>query len=364
MVKTIIGLIVVGLLLASCLYFTGRSPENAATSPPAVSKRQEPRPPVKPVPLPELRARVEPSEEMAPDQAGLEKLSRDKVEAYLTRNNRKAPSLLAALHALDDTNYLNEAIAKFPDDPQVQWTVLARDAAPQERRKWLDLFKASSPNNSLANYLSAADYFKSGQSERAIKELLEAADKKEFKDYAMEGRLNEEELSRATGRTPLESIHVAGWANDVLPELARFKELAAGIGAARKEYLDAGDSASASDLVQAQLTLAGRLHTGEAGKLMINQLVGLAIEAMTLKQLDPNTPYEFLAGKTPAQRSEELKRERESVREATKSFTAAYSTLTEAELVSFSDRVKIYGEAEAARWLQQRAGTNSPGRSP
>ena len=246
----------------------------------------------------------------------------------------------------------------------MQWTVLARDAAPQERRKWLDLFKALSPNNSLANYLSAADYFKNGQSERAIKELLEAADKKEFKDYAMEGRLNEEELSRATGRTRLESIHAAGWANDVLPELAKFKELAVGIGTARKEYLDAGDSASANDLMQMQLTLAGRLRTGEGGKLMINQLVGLAIEAMTLKQLEQNTPYEFLAGKTPAERSEELKREKDSVREATKSLGTVYSTLNEAELVSFSDRVKIYGEVEAARWLQQRSGTNLPGRSP
>ena len=68
-------------------------------------------------------------------------------------------SLLAAFRALDDTNYLNEAATNFPNNPQVELAVLAHDEFPADRRKWLDLFKASSPSNSLANYLSAQDYF-------------------------------------------------------------------------------------------------------------------------------------------------------------------------------------------------------------
>ena len=62
-------------------------------------------------------------------------------------------SLLAAFRALDDTNYLNEAATNFPNNPQVELAVLAHDEFPADRRKWLDLFKASSPSNSLANYL-------------------------------------------------------------------------------------------------------------------------------------------------------------------------------------------------------------------
>ena len=99
------------------------------------------------------------------EDAGFEKLPRAKVEAWLAKHNRDAMSLLAAFRALDDTNYLNEAATNFPNDPQVELAVLAHDEFPADRRKWLDLFKASSPSNSLANYLSAQDYFRNGNTD-------------------------------------------------------------------------------------------------------------------------------------------------------------------------------------------------------
>ena len=100
-------------------------------------------------------------------------------------------------------NYLKEAATNFPGDPQVQLTVLAQDAFPEDRRKWLDAFKASSPSNSLANYLSARDYFKNNQQDAAMKELLEASGKGQFADYAMESYLGAAELSRFAGASPL-----------------------------------------------------------------------------------------------------------------------------------------------------------------
>src|SRR5437667_290884 len=108
------------------------------------------------------------------NQAVPPKLPREEVEKYLERNRRSAASLLAAYGALQDTNYLREAATNFPNDPRVQLSVLRRDVFPEERRKWLDLLKASSPENPLANYLSARDYFKSGQNGLAVNELLEA----------------------------------------------------------------------------------------------------------------------------------------------------------------------------------------------
>ncbi len=120
------------------------------------------------------------------NQAVPPKLPREEVEKYLERNRRSAASLLAAYGALRDTNYLKEAATNFPNDPRVQLSVLRRDIFPEERRKWLDLFKTSLPENSLANYLSARDYLKNGESALAMSELLEAAGKPLFKDYAME----------------------------------------------------------------------------------------------------------------------------------------------------------------------------------
>jgi hypothetical protein len=160
----------------------------------------------------------------------------------------------------------------------------------------------------------------------------------------MAAKLDEEELSRASGRTPFESIQVAGWSGDLLPELATFKGLARSIGDAQKEYRDAGDSTSADNLLQMEQTLASRLTTGEGGRMVISQLVGHAIEALTLKQLDQNASYDFLGGKTPTERLAELKQERASIKEMSRTLSAAYGKMTEAEMLGFSDRWKTYGE--------------------
>ena len=44
--------------------------------------------------------------------------------------------------------------------PAVQCAVIANKVFPEEQRKWIDAFKASSPDNALPWYFSALDYFK------------------------------------------------------------------------------------------------------------------------------------------------------------------------------------------------------------
>ena len=51
-------------------------------------------------------------------------VSREKLDEYLLKHNRSAASLLAGYHAMQDTNLLNEAAAKFPNDPYVQWAMV------------------------------------------------------------------------------------------------------------------------------------------------------------------------------------------------------------------------------------------------
>ncbi len=286
--------------------------------------------------------------------SGFPRLPRAKVEDYLQRNQRNARSLLAAFHTLNDTNYLREAATNFPGDPQVQWTILARNAFPEERRRWLDAFKTSSPGNSLANYLSATQYFKDGQPDAAVKELVDASAKTGFKDFAMDARLDEEALSRDGGMTLLMSVHVSGWSEDLLGELGEFKGLGNGIVNLRKQYAEAGDADSAQHLIQMGTMLADRFENGDGAKFLLSQMIGNALEGMMLKQLDPNTPYAFLDGKTPAQRSEEILQRKAEVRELSQVLSGIYGNSTEAEIVMFVERMNIYGEAEALRWMQQR----------
>lgn len=321
----------------------------------------------RPAAVPAAEAPVEPDDQTAAILAM--KLPREAIVEYLLRHHRDAASLLAAFHASGDANsltgdinYLKEAATNFPNDPHVQWMVLAHNAFPEERRNWLETFKAASPSNSLANYLSARDYFKDNQPDAAVKELLTAAGKSQFENYAMESFLGEKELYASSGKTPLESDRaaLAGAAGDMLPDLAKMKAIAQGIGGLQKQYLDAGDTGSVENLAQMGTGLANRLTSGNEGKLMISQLVGIALEAITLQSLDQNTPYDFLGGKTPGQRLAELKQQRASLKELTQSFNAAYPNLSEAEMLSYSERARIYGEVQAKRWVQQQHGMTTP----
>lgn len=101
-------------------------------------------------------------------------LSRKEIEAYLQQNKRNAESLLAAYRISHDPSYLREAATNFPNAPFVQFVVVADKVFPEEQRQWIDAFKASSPDNALAWYFSALDYFNSKQPDLAIRELAEA----------------------------------------------------------------------------------------------------------------------------------------------------------------------------------------------
>lgn len=297
------------------------------------------------------------------------KLPRETIEEYLRLHRRSAQSLLAAFHASGDAenptgdlNYLKEAGTNFPGDPHVQLAVLAHNAFPEARRQWLDAFKASSPDNSLANYLSAQDYFKNGQPDAAVKELLEASSKPQFADFTTETYLGEKDMYRSNGKSLLESDQAAmsASAGDLLPELSMFKGLAQSMGELQKQYANGGDSASAENIAQSNLALAKRLTGGDSGKLVISQLVGMALEAIALRNLEPNTSYAFLDGETPSQRTEELKQQKLSIRQLNQVFQSVLPSLTEMEKENFEEREKIYGEIPAMRWVVGQRGTDTP----
>lgn len=290
------------------------------------------------------------------DLAGQPKIPREKVEAWLTQHDRNAMSLLAAFRALEDTNYLNEAATNFPNNPQVEWTILARNAFPEDRRKWLDLLKTSSPSNSVANYLSAQDYLKNGQTNEAVTELLAASGKQQFGGFSLESLVDGEELNQFTGASPVEAEQLAlsQAVTDAIMADATYKNLAQNIRDLAKERLAAGDLDSVQNLAQMGLSFADQIRSGDSGKLIINQLVGNAVEAVALSQLDQNTSYDFLGGQTPAQILQQFKEQKASLKELVPNFDTAYPNLAPGEMAGFIERMKIYGEVDAMRWVVQQ----------
>lgn len=281
------------------------------------------------------------------------RLPKEKVEEYLRKHDRNAASLLAAFHALLDTNYLREAATNFPNDPRVQWTILARDAFPEDRRKWLDNFKTSSPTNSLANYLSAHDYFQNHQTDAAMKEMASAVGKPQFADYSMDSILDEEDLYRSSGSSAAE-IRAAGlmdMSDDSLHQLAEFKDLAHGLQDLQHQYANAGDTASVQALAQMGIDFATRFTSSSSVRFLINERIGNASQAIVLEALDQSTAYDFLGGETPAQRLADFKQQSASFRDLSQATESAFATASDDQKNAYWERIKIFGQPAAMRWL-------------
>ena len=147
---------------------------------------------------------------------------------------------------------------------------------------------------------------------------------------------------------------------DVLTEDTTLKSLAWSVADLEKQQVAAGDNVSAENLARMGLVFADQIRSGENGKLMINQLVGNSSAALALSGLDQNTTYNFLGGQTPSQILQQIKEWKASMKELSQNFVAVYPNLTSEEMASYIDRIKIYGEVEAERWVVQQHPPNNP----
>ena len=267
---------------------------------------------------------------------------------YFRQNGTNVETLLAS----QKRDNLKLAAELFPHDPRVQYAVLTRDLFPEQRREWLDRFKAAAPDNALANYLSAREYLKGGDREQGLKELTEATRKPHYNDYSLDHLQSREEAQMAAGRSAAEAKAAAA-SSTLLPQLAMLKGLSQEVQTMQKEYIAAGDAASAQELAQMGRSLAAQLSTGDGSRFLINQLVGAAIERIVLSPLPPDSQPEFLDG-TVQQRLDEMTAFRQSVRTLTPQADEMMARGDEREIINYFDRLKLQGEYKALLWLQSR----------
>lgn len=285
------------------------------------------------------------------------KPSREQVESYLARNGRSADSLLTAFRLTGDRSFLEEAAARYPREPRVSlagW-VAARtkpDASPEERRRWLEAFQRAAPDNALANYLRAQDYFKSGQTDRAVEELIAATGKAKFQDYSAEGFQSQEEAYLAAGSPAAEAKAAAAYEVS-LPHLSELRRLADSLRDLAAVYRQAGDESSAQAALQMGLGLGQRLEDSAGGSLLTHNLVGLAIERGLLGTLDANLPYGN-PGQTVQNQLEAVNQRLAATKGLWKETEPFLQTMSDQDLISYFDRMKSFGELEALRWVQAR----------
>jgi tetratricopeptide (TPR) repeat protein len=254
---------------------------------------------------------------------------------------------------------LQEAKEKYPRDPQVNlvayFTVPYDNQQPPspERQHLLEGFKESDPGNPLGNYLAARDYFKAGQTDKAVEELTAAAAKVGFRDYSADLIQNSEEVWRAAGYSEAEAKLVASAFLRIDP-LVEVKRLAENLVALANAYQQTGDATSAQAVLRIGAVLGNQLDQPSAAGLVRN-LAGLRVESQVLSALAPTTPYDD-SGRTVADRITEIAQRREALLSLSEQGVKAQQTMGDSDLVSFYDRQKTFGSESALRWLISRQG--------
>ena len=298
----------------------------------------------------------------------LPRLSAEQLEPYLQKYHRSAESLWGAFAATGDRAFLREALEKNPNDPRLNLTAYFQgDAwvaehsaeghdrnqpASAERRQLLDAFAKAAPDNALPNYLAALDYFKSGQSDQAVEQLVAASQKSNFQDYSLDYIQNAEEAYRAAGWSEAQAKAVAS-AQLPLPHLAELRDTGSKLVELATLYRQAGDEASAQAAEQIGLGLGQRLTESEQ-LTIIQELVGIAIERKVLGTMDPNNVLAG-TGETVQSRLDAFK-ERQKAIKVLAGASDILPTLSEPDLASYFDRLKLFGETAAADWLLKTHG--------
>jgi hypothetical protein len=290
----------------------------------------------------------------------------EQLTGYLQANQRSPESLLAAYRATGEKALLDEAMATYPRDPLVVYTSWYRTPSAanspesiQARRQALDTLKEIAPDNALANYLSAGNYFASGQPERAIQEMQIGSAKLTYDDYTQEGMQSMTEAYMAAGYSEAES-KLAANTGALLPQLGELKSDGVRLAELAKSYQQAGDSASAQTMLQMCQDLGRRLDDRNSTTL-IQQLVGISIERIGL---DAAKGMATDADGTQAiqNRIDALVQERQDIKAmvAGNQIETWLQTASPQDVVAFCDRERTFGEVKALQWLATRNANPRP----
>jgi RNA polymerase sigma factor (sigma-70 family) len=300
------------------------------------------------------------------------KLSGAQLESYLQANQRNAASLLAAYRTAGDPVFLSEAMQKYGNDPRVALeATLRKDAPPEERRQWLETFKQSNSNNALPNYFSALDYFRAGQTDQAVQELVAASGKKAFQDYSRQRTQDNEQAYLAAGYAPAEAKAIAPLQQAIycsepdaeveefvpfqsqMTQFAEMKALGVSLSELSKSYRQAGDQASALAAQQMAVDLGQRYRNVARDELGL--LVSMNIELIALHELDPNSRL-VDTGQTVQDYRNQLNQQRAALRGLYRQAVPLLGAMSDQDWISYGERARDFGEQAALQWVLGKYG--------
>ena len=278
-------------------------------------------------------------------------LTAEQAEAYVQQHQRRPEALLAACQASGNRAFLQEAIATYPRDKRVAMAAAFQSESTQasgsaeERRRSLDHFKSAAPDNALAYYLSAREYFKAGQPALAEKDAQTGAGKP-IRDYAIDLIDNATDAYLSAGYSEAEATALA-MGSLIMPHLARLKDLGSELVKRAAHYRQGGDAASSGRMLQAAIRMGAQIDSTNSFTILQN-LVGIAIQETALKELVATAPFGN-TGRTVQGEIDRLHERRADLRTVAREFNVLFEQMPDKEIGSYFNQQKRIGEEAADR---------------
>ncbi|MGB0578094.1 MAG: hypothetical protein ACPGVU_00200 [Limisphaerales bacterium] len=281
----------------------------------------------------------------------------EQLRQHVEANKQSAESLLAAFQSSGDKAWLSNAAALHPDDPRVQFAMVAHGGTEVDKRAWLDHFKATDTENALASYLSAKAHLKAGNIEAGIEDLLAGASKPGFNDYSMHDIQSAEEMYLSAGESPIEA-KIKSNIQEKLPHLKELRDLSREVLKLQEAAAGRDDAQTYSDLAQIGIQLGQQMGHTEGVRYILNDLVGIGIQKKLLETLQPDGQYPFLNG-TPTEAMAALDARRQLIRDAATG-GGNVANASPNDILAYFDRTKVHGELNALQWLANKQANATP----
>ncbi len=290
--------------------------------------------------------------------------TQEDIARFLAKHGETPANLIAAFEAAHDRRWLDRALELFPNSPLV--LMKAVDAADnrsvpkegeayqanKERLALIERFKAADPNNPVPWILAAQELFKSKQTDEGVAEIRAALERPAFYIYANERMDAAQRLSESLGVGQLEASASAMFGL-TLPHMSAATQASRGLMEWQKSAAESGDTASSSEALRLTYELGHTFATPEASRMLIGQLVGIAMEKRALEALPAGSQPDWLMV-TPVERLAEIEQKRANVREVAKGIESVIQSQDGELIAEYLRRMRNESEAAAYDWLKRQ----------
>ena len=276
-------------------------------------------------------------------------LSVEQVERFLLKHRRDGPSLIAAFTMLDDLKYLNEAIERWPDTPEVALVALSVGRAGPDSL-WIKRLQAADSSNSLAQFLASFEALTRQDGESAFQALRSARGLPKFDDYS-EGRLKliEEAALDAGYSAEKASAFAAKTPNPADALLPKYLEFASLVTSHLSNYRN--QTAEVDWIIQSALKLGSELQDERQGRSVFIQAGAALYQNALYDGVRESAPFPSLSEspKDLAKQALEFKKQLVELRQAF-NYTDWLNKKGDAAVVEFFNIKRKQGELQALMW--------------